>query len=76
MLANSKADEIDLIRRELITMSCKRAVKAGSRLDTAQLKELVRAYAEDGVPLTCPHGRPVMIRVKKTELQKMFKRII
>ncbi|MBQ7060875.1 MAG: DNA mismatch repair endonuclease MutL [Clostridia bacterium] len=76
VLANSKADEIDLIRRELITMSCKRAVKAGSRLDTAQLKELVRAYAEDGVPLTCPHGRPVMIRVKKTELQKMFKRII
>lgn len=76
MLENSDANEIDLMRSRLIQMSCKRAVKAGNDLEMRQLKAIVDAYATGEVPLTCPHGRPVIIRVTKTELQKMFKRIV
>lgn len=76
ILQNANAAEKDIVRSQIIQMSCKRAVKAGDSLDIRQLKAIVDAYTGDAVPLTCPHGRPVMIRVKKSELQKMFKRII
>lgn len=76
LLENPDAAEIDLMRSRLIQMSCKRAVKAGNDLEVRQLKAIVDAYSGGEVPLTCPHGRPVIIRVTKTELQKMFKRIV
>lgn len=76
LIENSGTTEIDLMRSRLIQMSCKRAVKAGDALDIRQLKAIVDAYSDESAPLTCPHGRPVLIRVSKTELQKLFKRII
>ncbi|MBR5949575.1 MAG: DNA mismatch repair endonuclease MutL [Clostridia bacterium] len=76
LLEEPDATETDLMRSRLIQMSCKRAVKAGNDLEIRQLKAIVDAYATGEVPLTCPHGRPVIIRVTKTELQKMFKRIV
>ena len=76
VLDNAAANEVDLIRSRLIQLSCKGAVKAGDALDIRQLKAIVDAYSADSVPLTCPHGRPVLIRIKKSDLQKMFKRII
>lgn len=76
VIENKDAEEVDIVRSRIIKMSCKRAVKAGDSLDIRQLKSIVDAYTGDSVPLTCPHGRPVLIRITKTDLQKMFKRII
>lgn len=76
VMENADADEIDIMRAKIIQMSCKGAVKAGESLDIRQLQAIVDAYSDDTVPLTCPHGRPVMIRVRKYDLQKMFKRIL
>lgn len=72
---NGYVNEIDLIREELIQSACKMAVKAGDRLSKDEITELVNAYRDGKTPLTCPHGRPVIIRITKTELQKLFKRI-
>lgn len=72
---NGYVNEVDLIREELIQSACKMAVKAGDRLTKDEITELVNAYRDGKTPLTCPHGRPVIIRVTKTELQKLFKRI-
>lgn len=69
-------NETELVRSKLIKASCKRAVKGGDMLDKQQLEELVRAYCGDDVPLTCPHGRPVIIRIKKSDLEKQFKRVL
>lgn len=76
VLENADTNEIDIMRSKVIQMSCKGAVKAGDNLDIRQLQAIVDAYSEGDVPLTCPHGRPVMIRVRKYDLQKMFKRIL
>ena len=76
VIENKDAREADVVRSRIIKMSCKRAVKAGDSLDIRQLKSIVDAYTGGDVPLTCPHGRPVLIRVSKNDLQKMFKRII
>lgn len=72
---NGKVDEIDMVRSSLIQAACKKAVKAGDRLEEAEIVEILEAYMNDSTPMTCPHGRPVIVRVTKTELQKLFKRI-
>ena len=73
---NGSVDETELVRSKLIKASCKHAVKGGDMLDEQQVKALVQSYCGGNVPLTCPHGRPVIISVKKSDLEKQFKRVL
>ena len=65
-----------LVREKLIYASCKHAVKGGEPLYKEEIISLLKTYIEQGIPLTCPHGRPVVARLTKREMEKMFKRII
>ncbi len=68
--------ELDVVRGSLIQASCKHAVKAGQALSSEEIDEILGHYADGSTPLTCPHGRPVMIRFTKRDFEKMFKRIV
>lgn len=72
---NGGVEELDLVRSSLIQHSCKHAVKAGQTLSLRGIEEILSHYADGSTPLTCPHGRPVMVRVSKRDFEKMFKRI-
>ena len=64
----------DGARDELLhTMACKSAIKAGMTTDTAELAALVR-QVQSGAVRYCPHGRPVAVKLRKYEVEKMFKR--
>ena len=65
-----------LVRSILIQTSCKHAIKAGERIGKEEIESLLGFYMKEGAPLTCPHGRPVMIRLTRREIEKMFKRIV
>ena len=66
----------DLARdRILQTISCKAAIKAGSRSEMRELEALA-ARVVSGEIRYCPHGRPVATAVTKNELDKKFKRIV
>lgn len=65
-----------LVREKLIYASCKHAVKGGEALHKEEIISLLKMYVEQGIPLTCPHGRPVVARLSRRDLEKMFKRII
>ena len=67
--------ELDIVRSSLIQSSCKHAIKAGHILDRNGIDEILSHYADGSTPMTCPHGRPVMVRVSKRDFEKMFKRI-
>ncbi len=56
-------------------MSCKAAVKAGDELSEREILALLRDLMEKKVPMTCPHGRPIMISITKKQLERTFKRI-
>ncbi len=73
------AQERNLIGEELearlVKMVCKRAaIKAGQILSDIEMKELIRQLEECQSPRTCPHGRPTMIQLAASELEKAFKR--
>jgi len=60
---------------KLITMmACKLAVKAGQRLKTDEITSLLNQMASITQPYTCPHGRPSMIKIDMSELDKKFHR--
>ncbi|MGN1053025.1 MAG: hypothetical protein ACI4SH_06545, partial [Candidatus Scatosoma sp.] len=65
----------DLLRDKLATAACKAAVKGGDDLSEAEIKELFRLI-NGNFGLRCPHGRPVVVRITRSELEKMFKRIV
>lgn len=70
------SEEKDLIRSSIIQSACKHAIKAGERLDKETIDWLIDSYSRGEMPLTCPHGRPIAVRISKFDLQKMFKRIV
>ena len=57
----------------LHTMACKSAIKGGWTSDPAELKVLVEKV-QSGEIRYCPHGRPVVVKITKYELEKLFKR--
>lgn len=66
----------DLRDRILIRTACHSAIRAGQRLPMEEMRELLRQVCAEKLSLTCPHGRPTIIRLSKTELDKQFKRIV
>ena len=66
----------ELKREALIRTSCRRAIKAGERPDKAAIAALLESYEREGIPLTCPHGRPVMVVMTRLEFDKLFKRVL
>ena len=64
-------------RRETLchTIACKAAIKAGSRSAPEELEALARRVVSGEIRY-CPHGRPVSVKLTKTELDRQFKRIV
>lgn len=58
----------------LIMRSCKSAVKGGDALHPEEVRALLRQLADCKNPWSCPHGRPTIVRMRKRELERMFKR--
>ena len=57
------------------SVSCHAAVKINMSLDKNKMQWLLRELAKTECPMTCPHGRPIVLRYGLTEIQKAFKRI-
>ncbi len=64
----------DLSRKALTIMSCKKAVKAGSRLSKDEMEIIIRDLFQLEDYQHCPHGRPTIIRLSYEDLERMFKR--
>ena len=71
-----RLNTLELKRATLIRAACRRAIKSGERPDPAEIAELLACYEREGIPMTCPHGRPVMIAMSRLEFEKLFKRVL
>ncbi len=68
-----KLDE--LLKDKLATAACKAAVKGGESLTDDEVRSLMEQM-QGNMGLRCPHGRPVAVKLTRTEIEKMFKRIV
>lgn len=71
-----KAEKIPtVIREKLMQKACKSAIKAGELLSYSEIDALM-GQLKSNLGLKCPHGRPIAIKITRTEIDKWFKRII
>jgi DNA mismatch repair protein MutL len=63
----------DIRESIIISMSCKNAIKAGEKLEVEEINILLNKLHEIG-KYTCPHGRPIIVRLPYLELDKKFGR--
>ncbi len=65
----------DVLRDKIAQKACKSAIKSGDQLDSSQIKILTEKL-KSNLGLKCPHGRPVVIKLTRMEIDKWFKRIV
>ena len=74
ILKNIKENKnVDIRESILISMSCKGAIKANERLTHEEMEKIVGELHEIG-EYTCPHGRPIIVKISRDDLEKLFKR--
>jgi len=59
----------------LTTLACHSSVRAGQSLSLEEMRQLLAQLEQCQAPRTCPHGRPTMILVSSTQLERQFGRI-
>ena len=75
LISNSKDTSQNSIVEKIISMSCKKAVKAGDKLSQEEISILISNIKNEDIPLTCPHGRPFVMKLDKKQIDKKVGRI-
>lgn len=75
-ISGLKSIKLDsLLKDKLAMKACKAAIKGGMTL-TKEETDALFAMMDGDLGLKCPHGRPVVVKLTKYEIEKMFKRIV
>ena len=74
ILENIEGDIDGLEEKILITTSCKASVKAGQKLSTWQMQEIIKRWRTTKMPYTCPHGRPISKILPHKQIASFFQR--
>ncbi|MEW5974503.1 MAG: DNA mismatch repair endonuclease MutL [Acidobacteriota bacterium] len=57
------------------SIACHAAIKVNTPLDQAKMRWLIDALYKTQYPMSCPHGRPIVLRYERHDILKAFKRI-
>jgi DNA mismatch repair protein MutL len=57
------------------SIACHAAIKVNMPLEHNKMEWLISELAQTECPMSCPHGRPVVLRYSMKDIQKAFKRI-
>ena len=64
-----------LLKDKIAQKACKAAIKSGNKLSDKDI-EILLTQIKGNLGLKCPHGRPIAIKITRTEIDKWFKRIV
>lgn len=65
----------DILREKIAQKACKAAIKSGDSVSDGEVVIVAEAIKKN-MGLKCPHGRPVVVKITRTEIDKWFKRIV
>jgi DNA mismatch repair protein MutL len=72
----AQAISIDSLQAKIAaSTSCHAAIKVNTPLDSTKMEWLLAELAKTEYPMSCPHGRPIVLRYSVREIEKAFKRI-
>jgi DNA mismatch repair protein MutL len=74
VISGEGSTALDSKEAAIRTMACHLSVRAGERLTPKKVMGLLRSMASAQDPLTCVHGRPTVLRIRRRDLERMFKR--
>ena len=74
ILAEAEGSDRPWDEAALITLVCHSAVRAGQTLSPDEMRDLVRQLEQTDTPHSCPHGRPTMIHLSASQLEREFGR--
>lgn len=64
-----------LLMEKLAVKACKSAIKSGDKMTDSEIGSLLKML-KGNLGLKCPHGRPIAVKITRTEIDKWFKRIV
>jgi DNA mismatch repair protein MutL len=71
-----QAISIDLLQSKIAaSTACHAAIKVNMPLDQTKMEWLLAELAKTEWPMSCPHGRPILLRYSLREIEKAFKRV-
>lgn len=76
LLKRNKLSKINIIKDNVMQSACKAAIKGETDITEADINLLIKDICDGRIELFCPHGRPIAVRIEKTEIEKWFKRIV
>jgi DNA mismatch repair protein MutL len=72
----NQAISMDALQAKIAaSTSCHAAIKVNMPLDQKKMEWLLGELSKTEAPMSCPHGRPVVLRYSVREIEKAFKRI-
>ncbi|MDO5033285.1 MAG: DNA mismatch repair endonuclease MutL [Eubacteriales bacterium] len=74
--SQGRLDEAERLDEILHTTACKAAVKAHDILSYQEMEQVIQDLLKLEDPYHCPHGRPVILRLSTTDIEKFFRRIV
>jgi len=76
LMREDRALNLDAVRAGIAaSIACHAAIKVNMHLEQNKMEWLLAELARTEHPMTCPHGRPVVLRYSMRDIQKAFKRI-
>ena len=76
IIYDNKVDIGKLRESVAIMMSCKGSIKANQYINEHEIKQMLVDLCLCDQPYTCPHGRPIIVKLTKYEIEKLFKRVM
>ena len=72
---NSASSLESRVHQVIASLACRSAVQAGRSLALPEIERLIRDWVDEGLLMTCPHGRRTAFRLSGEELDKLFGRV-
>lgn len=75
-LASKVDPKLDIFDELYHSVACKAAIKANDESSASELEVIAKAVFSDEKLRYCPHGRPVIVKLTKKDIEKQFRRIV
>ncbi len=72
---NSIKSNYDMKLDKIMKLACTKAIKSGDNIGEIEIVSLLKQLSEANNPYSCPHGRPTVLEISKTDIEKAFLRI-